>query len=55
MKPKISKPKLISLYSLLNFVAHRRKEEPPKLTNVPKNSSINVLLFSSPFSPILPT
>jgi len=37
-----------SFYFLLNFVAHRRKEEPLMFTNVPKNSGINVLLITNP-------
>jgi hypothetical protein len=55
MKPKSSKPKKISLYSLMNFVAHRRKEEPPMLTTIPKNDGKNVLLLFNPFSLVLPT
>jgi hypothetical protein len=55
MKPKSSKPKKNYLYSLLNFVAHRRKEELPMHITVPKKGGINVLLLSSPFSPVLPT
>jgi hypothetical protein len=54
MKPKSSKPKKINLYYLLNFVAHRSKEDSPMVTNVPKKGGRNVLLLSSPFSPILP-
>jgi hypothetical protein len=55
MKPKSSKPKNISLYSLLNFVARRRKEELPMFTTIPENGGGNVLLFSNPFCAILPT
>jgi hypothetical protein len=54
-EPKSSKPKNISLYSLLNFVACRRKEELPMLTIIPQNGGGNVLLFSNPFSQVLPT
>jgi hypothetical protein len=44
MKPKNSKPKKNYFYFLLNFVAHRRKEDPPMLTNVPKNGGKNVFI-----------